>query len=167
MAYECRRVVTGHTADGRSTVLYDSPMPLLGMNAGAGARQEDRAGVAARVMWSTRGFPVDNDDSSDAAALKVNTTQDDGTVFRIIEYAPGVAPRNHRTNSVDYAVVLSGSIEMELDSGTVQLNAGDVVVQRGTTHNWVNNGSEPCVIAFILIAARPVAIKGSPLPAEG
>jgi quercetin dioxygenase-like cupin family protein len=98
---------------------------------------------------------------------KVGTAKDDGTVFRIVRYAPGVAPHHHRTNTIDYAVVMSGSIDMELDNQTVRLNAGDVLVQRGTMHNWVNNGTGPCVIAFVLIGARPATVKGAPLPAVG
>jgi quercetin dioxygenase-like cupin family protein len=91
----------------------------------------------------------------------------DGTVFRVVEFAPGVTPRVHRTNSIDYAVVVSGEIDMELDNSVVHLKAGDVLVQRGTIHNWVNRGSEPCVIAFILIDAKPVEIGGKVLHAEG
>jgi quercetin dioxygenase-like cupin family protein len=82
-------------------------------------------------------------------------------VFRVIEYAPGVTPRNHRTDSIDYAVVLSGEIDMELDDQLVHLGAGDVLVQRGTIHNWVNRSNAPCVIAFVLIDAKPI------LPAHG
>jgi quercetin dioxygenase-like cupin family protein len=167
MAYESRRVVTGNTPEGKSTVLYDSQLPLLGKNAGAGVRQEDRTGTAEAVIWTTEGFPVHNDDSTDTATRKVSTAEPDGTVFRIVQYAPGVAPRHHRTNPIDYAVVLSGSIELELDNTTVLLGPGDVLVQRGTIHNWANNGTEPCVIAFILIGANPVTINGVPLPAQG
>ena len=167
MAYESRRVVTGNTPEGKSTVLYDSQLPLLGKDAGAGARQEDRAGVAEAVIWVTEGFPADNDDPTDTATRKVNTAETDGTVFRIVQYAPGVAPRHHRTNSIDYAVVLSGSIELELDNTTVLLGPGDVLVQRGTIHNWANSGTEPCVMAYILIGANPVTINGVPLPAQG
>ena len=166
MAYECRRIVTGHTPEGKSTVLYDSSMPLLEADRAAGARQEDRAGAASAVIWTTQG-PVDNDDPSDTALLKVGTAESDGTVFRIVRYAPGVAPRRHRTNSIDYAVVISGSMEMVLDNETVWLNEGDVLVQRGTIHNWVNNGTEPCVIVFVLIGARPATVNGTPLPAVG
>jgi quercetin dioxygenase-like cupin family protein len=75
----------------------------------------------------------------------------DGTVFRFVRYEPGVAPRNHRTETVDYAVVLSGEIDMDLDGKVVTLRQGDVVVQQNTMHNWVNRGSEPCVIAFALV----------------
>jgi hypothetical protein len=56
---------------------------------------------------------------------------------------------------------------MELDVGSVHLKAGDVVVQRGTIHNWVNKGTTPCVIAFSLIASKPVTAGGKPLPAHG
>ena len=73
-----------------------------------------------------------------------------------MKYDPGVAPRMHRTDSVDYGVVVSGEIDMELDNETtVTLRAGDMLVQRGTMHNWINRGTEPCVVAFCLIAARP------------
>ena len=78
----------------------------------------------------------------------------DGTVFRLVEYQPGVAPRNHRTETVDYAIVLSGEIEMDLDGTLVRLRQGDALVQRNTIHNWVNRGAQPCVIAFVLVPAR-------------
>ena len=78
----------------------------------------------------------------------------DGTVFRLVEYQPGVAPRNHRTETVDYAIVLSGEIEMDLDGTLVRLRQGDALVQRNTIHNWVNRGAQPCVIAFVLVPAK-------------
>ena len=87
-----------------------------------------------------------------------------GSVFRVVEYAPGRPPRNHRTDSIDYAIVMRGEIDMELDDGvSVHLRAGDVLVQRGTIHNWQNNGTEPCLIAFILIDAKPVEAGGKVL----
>ena len=78
----------------------------------------------------------------------------DGTVFRLVRYEPGVAPRNHRTETTDYAIVLSGEIEMELDGSVVRLRQGDVLVQQNTMHNWVNRGTRPCVIAFVLVPAK-------------
>jgi quercetin dioxygenase-like cupin family protein len=78
----------------------------------------------------------------------------DGTVFRLVEYQPGVAPRNHRTETVDYAIVLSGEIEMDLDGTVVHLRKGDALVQRNTIHNWVNRGAQPCVIAFVLVPSK-------------
>ena len=88
-------------------------------------------------------------------------------MFRVVEFAPGVAPRVHRTDSIDYAVVISGEIDMELDNSVVHLKAGDVLVQRGTIHNWVNRGNAPCVIAFVLIDAKPVEVGGKVLHAQG
>jgi len=86
----------------------------------------------------------------------------------VLRFGPGVTPRNHRTDSLDYGVVMSGEIDMELDDGVnVRLKAGDVLVQRGTIHNWINNGTEPCVIAFILIAAKPVTAGSKVLSAHG
>jgi mannose-6-phosphate isomerase-like protein (cupin superfamily) len=110
---------------------------------------------------------VNNSGNEDESARPVGTPPPEGTVLRIIEYGPGVAPRNHRTSTIDYAVVISGEIDMELDEGTVHLKSGDVLVQRGTIHNWVNRGSEPCVIAFVLIAAHPVTRGGKTLDAMG
>lgn len=168
VTYECRRVVTGNTPEGKSSVLYDSSLMLVEQaSATAGPRQEDRAGAASRVMWTTQGFPVHNLDTSDPGLRQVQTAESDGTVFRIVEYAPGVTPRKHRTNSIDYAIVMAGSIDVELDNDTVRLDAGDALVQRGTIHNWVNNGTEACVIAFVLIAANPATANGIPLPAVG
>ena len=75
--------------------------------------------------------------------------------------------RNHRTDSIDYIVVMDGEIDMELDGTVVHLKAGDVMVQRGTIHNWINNGTEPCVIAFTLVSAKPVTVGGKRLDARG
>ena len=66
---------------------------------------------------------------------KVGTTLDNGTVFRVVSFGPGVTPRNHRTDSIDYGTVISGEINMELDGTSVHLKAGDLLVQRGTIHN--------------------------------
>jgi mannose-6-phosphate isomerase-like protein (cupin superfamily) len=78
----------------------------------------------------------------------------DGTVFRLVEYQPGVAPRNHRTETVDYAIVVSGEIEMDLDGTLVRLRQGDTLVQRNTIHNWINRGKKPCVVAFVLVPSK-------------
>ena len=73
----------------------------------------------------------------------------------------------HRTKSIDYAVVISGEIDMLLDDSEVHLKAGDVLVQRGTIHNWTNPGTEPCIVAFVLVAAKPVERAGKILGATG
>jgi quercetin dioxygenase-like cupin family protein len=158
MALQVRRVVTGHDASGRAGVKIDEISKNI---------TSSRPGQAACVVWTTESFPVDNTGDADQGLRQVGTTLNNGTVFRIVEFGPGVAPRNHRTDSIDYAVVVSGELDMELDNSVVHLKAGDVLVQRGTIHNWVNRGTEPCVIAFVLIDAKPVEVGGKVLHAEG
>ena len=80
---------------------------------------------------------------------RCGTTLPGGTILRVVEFSPGVQSRNHRTNSIDYAIIMSGEIDMEMDGTMIHLKAGDVLVQRGTIHNWINTGSAPCVIAFV------------------
>ena len=106
MPMKLRRVVTGHDATGRAIVTIDE-MPKNLVSA--------RPGATACVVWTTQGFPVDNDGSADEGQRQTGTTLANGTVFRVLELAPGSTPRNHRTDSIDYAVVMSGEIDMELD----------------------------------------------------
>jgi quercetin dioxygenase-like cupin family protein len=158
MPLHLRRIVTGHDANGHAVVKIDEISKNL---------TSARPGSTSCVVWTSESFPVDNTGDADEGLRKTGTTLNNGTVFRVVEFARGVAPRVHRTNSVDYAVVMSGEIDMELDNSVVHLKAGDVLVQRGTIHNWVNRGSEPCVIAFVLIDAKPVEVGGKVLHAEG
>ena len=158
MTLKIRRVVTGHDQNGRAIVSIDEVCKNV---------ISRRPSHASCVIWSTGEFPTDCDTAADGGARPVATTDPNGTVFRLVEYGPGVAPRNHRTESIDYAIVMSGEIVMEIDGATVHLKAGDVLVQRGTIHNWTNPGTEPCVIAFVLIAAKPVERAGKVLGAAG
>jgi quercetin dioxygenase-like cupin family protein len=158
MALQFRRVVTGHDETGRAVVKIDELSRNLASS---------RPGATASVVWTTKGFPVDNTGNEDHGRRPTGTTLENGTVFRVLELAPGASPRNHRTDSIDYAVVMAGEIDMELDDTTVHLKVGDVLVQRGTIHNWVNRGTVPCVIAFVLIAAKPVEVGGRVLRAQG
>jgi quercetin dioxygenase-like cupin family protein len=85
-----------------------------------------------------------------------------GTTFRINEFAPGCVRFTHRTETMDYAIQLSGELDCELENDeVVHLRPGDVLIQRGTIHTWVNKGSVPAVIAFILIDAKPVEVNGT------
>jgi mannose-6-phosphate isomerase-like protein (cupin superfamily) len=157
MALNVRRVVTGHDDTGRAIVTIDE------VSKNVISRRPNHASC---VIWSTGEFPTDNDLAADGGARPVATTDPDGTVFRLVEYGPGVAARNHRTESVDYAIIMSGEIEMEMDGTVVRLKAGDVLVQRGTIHNWSNPGTVPCVVAFVLVAAKPVERDGKALTAK-
>ena len=158
MSLNIRRVVTGHDDQGRAKVLIDETVRNV---------ISPRPGALYSVIWSSEGFPVSNDSDADPSGKKIGTTIPNGTVFRVVSFGPGVAPRNHRTDSIDYAVVMSGEIDMDLDGTTIHLKAGDVLVQRGTIHNWINKGTEPCVIAFTLVSAKSVSAGGKTLTAQG
>src|SRR5260370_6409713 len=137
MSVKVRRVVTGHDGKGRAVVKIDEVSKNIVSN---------RPGASACVVWTTDTIPADNSGDSDASTRKVGTTLPGVTVFRVIEFSPGVAPRVHRTHSIDYAVVISGAIGMELAKGAeVHLKAGDVLVQRGSVHCWWNPGKVPAV----------------------
>jgi quercetin dioxygenase-like cupin family protein len=138
-----RRVVTGHDPQGRAVIDIDE------------VKQDERF----TLVWTTEGFPVDNTTSSDGGQRDEGITVPGGTVFRVGEIAPGARSPMHRTNSVDYGIVLTGELDMELDGGeVVHLKAGDVVVQRGTNHAWINNSAAPARMAWVLIDAYPVKI---------
>jgi mannose-6-phosphate isomerase-like protein (cupin superfamily) len=159
MQYPIRRVVTGHNTSGKAVVLIDE----ISTNT-----MSRRPGQTGCVVWSTEGFPANNDGDTDESLRSVTTGLPNGTICRINKFDPGVSPRMHRTDTIDYAIVMSGAIDMEMDDGAVvHLKAGDVLVQRGTVHNWINTGTEPCIIAFILIDAKPVEVNGKRLDAVG
>ncbi|MFD3931927.1 cupin domain-containing protein [Streptomyces sp. NPDC058614] len=144
-APDIRRVVTGHNSEGLAVIASD--------------RLLDEPSKFGRVIWSTDTSPVDNTDPTDGAERTVGVTAKGGTVFRIGELEPGHRSPMHRTNSMDYAIVLGGELGLELDSGEqTRLKTGDVVVQRGTNHIWFNNTDKPVVVAWILIDAEPVKI---------
>lgn len=157
-----RRVVTGHDANGKAKVLID------------GVASNERAGSAAgqynSLMWSTDCMPCEmpiGEDAEDMGARKLGTYPPvNGTRFMIADYPPGNIPRMHRTETIDYIIVLDGEIEMELDDGeVVTIRQGDVMIQRGTYHAWRNVSDKPCRMAFVLIDARPLGI-GHALPRD-
>jgi quercetin dioxygenase-like cupin family protein len=158
MTVRVRRVVTGHDANGRAIIAFDDrPDNVISR----------RPGHSSCVIWTTDSMPADNSGEGDRGRKEVATTLPNGTIFRVIELAPGVSARRHRTDSTDYIAVMAGEIDMELDGSEVHLKAGDVMVQRGTIHNWINRGTEPCVIACVLVDAKPVQIGDRVLNAVG
>ncbi len=148
MSLNIRRVVTANDKNGKARVWIDDEAANFRIN---------RPLVSSVLLWSTDSTPPDVSGTEDlgARALPRPPTHR-GSIFRIVEFEPGNAPDAHVTPTIDYAVVMSGEIDMELDDGAgVHLRAGDVLVQRATVHNWANRGTEPCRIAFILIDASP------------
>jgi len=171
-----RRIVTGHDERGRSVVLWDGESPFS-------FSLEKAGGLQLTELWETRSSPADNHGTNEAADHERRIEPiNGGTVFRIIEYPPDherlktLAPEEffsgmgaqaadsasrrhpgmHKTRTIDYCVVLRGQIWAVLDESEVLLRAGDCLVQRGTNHAWSNRSNEPCVIAFVLVAAKPL-----------
>lgn len=150
-----RRVVTGHDSSGKAIVIDD------GVICGRSVLGGD---AEFAVMWVTNGSPVDNDDTADRARVPIGLVQPGGSVLRIVDIPPGVRSPLHRTSSLDYGIVLAGEVALELDDGaTTQLGVGDVVVQRGTIHAWINRGASTARMAFILLDAKPATVGGVPL----
>ncbi len=174
MAHKIRRVVTGHDQNGKAVCISDGPATNI-------LQRDSRPGVTLTNLWQCTETPAEFDGPTETVdGPFVLSPPKGGSVFRIVEYQPedpevlknldGKAafaemgasgniienarhPFMHRTDSVDYAVILKGEITMMLDDSDVKLQAGDVVVQRGTNHAWSNQGSETCLIAFILVDA--------------
>ena len=164
-----RRVVTGHR-DGKAVVVYDSAAP--------NQKLRQASGLVSTLLWVTDETPADISGVADRAACDIGVPPPaNGSIFRVVDFPPeqgarsreailhemGVAGHGlarhhgmHRTRSVDYGVVLEGEIDMLLDDSEVHLKAGDVLVQQGTNHAWVNRGASACRIAFVLVdAAEP------------
>jgi quercetin dioxygenase-like cupin family protein len=152
-----RRVVTGHDDHGRAVFRSDDVFDPQLIPSGD---------AAMTLLWTTATVPADNDDDEDGRERDAGLTlSGQGSVIRTVDMMPGEASPMHRTNSIDYGIVLSGSVVLELDDGAERrCDAGDVIVQRGTMHRWRNDTTEPCRIVFVLIEAPPATVNGEPLP---
>jgi quercetin dioxygenase-like cupin family protein len=144
-----RRVVTGFNKDGKSCIKWDSQIEPKNL----------RPGFDNVPLWATKKLPAETVED-DPNTWELGTSLAGGSVFRFGVYAPGNVARWHATDSVDYAICISGQMRMELEEGAVLLKPGDVVIQRGTNHNWVVHGNEPCVMAYVLIATEGAKTTG-------
>jgi hypothetical protein len=174
VARSMRRVITGHNAQGKSVILSDAPSPHV-------LELEAMPGLALINLWVTDRSPASNAGPADAAARPVVLEPPArGTIFRVVDFPPdqGMAgkvdrgkafaamgaghamdqsaarhPGMHKTDTVDYALVLDGEIWAVMDEGETLLKAGDCLIQRGTNHAWSNRTGTPCRVAFILVNA--------------
>lgn len=146
MAFKIRRVVTGHDVNGKTKILIDGP---------ANNPTSRRPGHASQLIWTTNQSPANNTGDADAGAIEIGRPPGpNGTIFRIMEIEPGGQPEMHHTETIDYLVIIAGQIHMEMDDGEeLVMEAGDVMVQRGTNHSWHNRGDVPCRLAVVLIDA--------------
>jgi mannose-6-phosphate isomerase-like protein (cupin superfamily) len=176
VASPIRRVVTGKDATGKAIAMIDAVATTV--------HRREELGITNTLLWVTDSNPADLSNREDAANRKIGIVPPPGgTIFRVIEFAQerelkadyetrlriiqalGLAPEGvsrekprdagmHRTMTIDYALILSGEIEMLLDDSEIHLKPGDVVIQRGTNHAWVNRGTQPCQVAFILVDTK-------------
>ncbi len=150
-----RRVVTGHDEAGRAIITRDDTIPTA---------QVPTGDARFALLWTSDTAPADLMDPRDAAIRQIGLALPGGSVLRMVDIAPGARSPMHRTRSLDYGIVLSGEIGLELDDGHVTtVTAGQVVVQRGTIHAWVNRTGAWCRIAFVLLDAASVLVDGHPL----
>jgi mannose-6-phosphate isomerase-like protein (cupin superfamily) len=147
-----RRVVTGHDANGVSVVLSDGAVPVH--------KVMPQDGVGFYEIWSTDASPapVSPVEPSEPTQRSLRVPPEpNGTKIRINEFFPGFINELgnqspiHRTQTIDYGIVLEGEIYLVLDDSEVLLKQGDVVVQRGTNHAWANRSSNVARMAFILM----------------
>ncbi len=176
-----RRIVTAHDADGKAVILSDGAAPNV--------RVRKESGITSTLLWTTPAVPATYS-NADRGDVEIATAPPPGsTVLRVVEFPPhdsqhagdssavleemGIgattggrrAPHHahmHATDSVDYAIVVEGEIDMLLDDSEVHMKTGDILVQQGTNHAWVNRGERPCKIAFVLIdaAGAPIVPSG-------
>ena len=148
-----RRVVTGHDGNNVAKVLIDSA---------ATNHKSSSPGTVSTLIWTTDAAPADiavGDKIEDYGARILGTAPPPkGTRFTVIDFPPGNSGRMHRTETIDYVIVIAGEIDMDMDDSTVHLRAGDVMVQRGTNHAWINRGTERARVAFVLVDATPLGI---------
>jgi quercetin dioxygenase-like cupin family protein len=150
-----QRVVTGHDVNGRAVFKSEDVTPT---------RMVPSGDAAFLLVWTTETVPADNNDETDGRLRDAGLTLNQGSVIRIVDMLPGQQSPMHRTNSIDYGIVLSGEIELELDDGAKRtVREGGVIVQRGTNHLWRNTTTTPARIAFILIEAPAYHHNGTPL----
>ncbi len=177
MTQRVRRVVTGHDRDGKSIILSDGYAPNV-------KEIPAMAGLALTDLWETDAAPANNEGPADAATRPVRLEPPkNGTILRVVEFPPDskwrgktvaregfdaigashAADRSspdammHRTETVDYAIVLKGPIHAVMEKGETELQTGDILVQRGTNHSWSVRGNEPALVAFVLISASPLS----------
>jgi quercetin dioxygenase-like cupin family protein len=146
MTLNIRRIVTTHSKDGKAIVGTDEVMANV---------QQLRSGNFETLLWVTDDTPADVDGEDPTAEPRDIEPPVTGSIFRIIELSPGKDAYMHQTNTIDYLICMSGKCDMLLDNGeTVDFKAGDVMVQRGTWHGWVNPYDEPCQIGAVLIGSH-------------
>lgn len=156
MTKKIRRVVTGNTKEGKAVFTSDDNFEPKVVPTGD---------ASMALLWTTAEVPADLNDNTDGRYREAGVTLNGGSVIRMVDMLPGGVSPWHRSSSIDYGVVISGKVELELDNGvTKTIGPGEVIVQRGTAHLWRNpSKTETCRIIFVLTEAKPFEVNGEPL----
>ena len=150
-----QRVVTGHDENGRARFRSDDSEPTRMVPSG------DASFV---TIWTRATVPADNNDETEGRERPTGLTLNGGSVIRVVDILPGKESPMHRTNSIDYGIVMKGEIELELEDGHKKtVHEGGIIVQRGTNHLWRNTSDQVCRLAFVLIEAPAYLHNGVPL----
>ncbi len=151
-----RRLVTGHNNEGTAIFTSDNHYETVIIPSGD---------AAMTTIWTTASVPADLNDETDGRERDAGTTLKGGSVIRVVDMLPGASSPMHRSSSIDYGIITSGTIELELDNQVFKtLGQGDIIVQRGTIHRWRNpSNDEVCRIVFILTEAKPFELNGEVL----
>jgi mannose-6-phosphate isomerase-like protein (cupin superfamily) len=165
-----RRIVTGENAEGKSIFVSDGPTPN---------HTTDPGSPLAQVVWVTGEAAAPGTDPA-PAGHPFGFHSKGGSLLRVVDFPPdesydrkeltrflddhGVRDKGnarhfwfHKTQSLDYAIVLEGEIYALMDEGETLMRAGDVLVQRATNHSWSNRSGRPCRMAFVLLDLEPGA----------
>jgi hypothetical protein len=177
-----RRLVTGINAQGKSAIIEDGPARRV-------RSVPERPGYHIAEIWVTQSGPVPVDDPDRVDVIAGVGPPCGGTILRVIDFPPepedpaerdrslratfaklypdadhqpdaGPHPGMHTTDTVDYAIVLSGEIHAVLEEGEVLMKAGDVLIQRGTSHAWSNRSGRTCRMAFVMVDGRRAGAMG-------
>jgi len=159
---QLNRLITAHDADGKAIVHSAQKFEWQSF---------DEGNMDFSLVYATSKFPPDLNGDADLTAYNAVTKKGlglvnpKGTIIRCVDFAPGYHSRMHRTQSLDYGIVLEGFIDMVLDSGEVQsMKRGDVAVQRGTMHQWVNTSeTEWARMIYVLQDCTPLEVGGKTL----
>lgn len=159
MSQPIRRIVTGHTKEGKAIFTIDEEIETVVIPTGD---------AAMATLWTSASVPADCNDQIDGRIRDAGTTLKGGSVIRVVDMLPGASSPMHRSASIDYGIVLSGEIELELDDKIFKtVGIGGVIIQNGTIHKWRNpSPSKICRIIFVLTEAKPFEVNGVPLTDE-
>lgn len=164
-----RRVVTGHNESNQSIIVADGPSARIFDDLGV-------EGLVFQEIWATSQTPapIDRDQREVDEPSLVLAPPTNGVRIRTVDFPPDSAADNlddvfenigaaheqvasdrhpsfHRTETIDFGIVMSGEIVLLMDEGETTVQAGEIVVQRGTNHGWANRTDQPCRVAFVLI----------------